>query len=426
MNWREYASLGEQICHEVLPNGLHIYVLPRPEYGKQFAFFAVKYGGMDLHYMGSEACWVDTPAGVAHFLEHKMFDTEDGSALRTLAANGAAENAFTSPSMTAYYFESTCGFEENLRTLLAFVSVPYFTEGSVEKEQGIIGQEIDMSEDEPDTEVYYQLLRCMYDHHPVRIPVLGTAESIRKITPEILYQCHAAFYRPGNMVLCVAGNVDPSRVVEIAREILPSGLSAAAAVDLGEPEGSAVVCSYGECRMEVSVPLFELGFKGDPPAKGHCLRQRLVAELTCDVLFGPSAPLYSRLYEDGLINSSFDAIYDYLPGCAYLMAGGESRDPKKVRDEILKEAGRLVRDGVHPALWDRLKRAAYGSMVKRLNSLEDSCIELADAHFDGEEYLRFPELFQSIEWTDVKGLLSAWCVPERAALSVVWPLDQEA
>ena len=425
MEWKNYAALGETVYHSVLPNGLHICTLPREAYGKQFALFAVRFGGMDLRYIGNEACWVEMPAGVAHFLEHKMFDTPDGEALRILAANGAAENAFTSPSMTAYYFESTHGFEENLRTLLSFVSVPYFTEESVSKERGIIGQEIGMSEDEPDTAVYYQLLRCMYAHHPIRVPVLGSVESIGQITPETLYQCHGAFYRPGNMVLCVAGNVYPVAVERIAREVLPNEPSGAVEFDIGKPEPVGVVSSYAECKMEVSVPLFEIGFKGDPPEKGRVLRQRLVAELACDVLFGPSAPLYSRLYEEGLINNSFDGLYDFVPGCAYLAVGGESREPAKVYDELLKEASRLVKDSVDGALWERLKRAAYGSMVKRLNSLEDTCIELADAHFDEESYLNFPELFQSIEWADVKALLEAWCTPERSALSVVWPLDDE-
>lgn len=421
MERKDYPALNEAVCREVLPNGLHIYVLPRRLYGKQFAFFAARYGGMNMRFRGEDAHWVDTPAGVAHYLEHKMFDSADGSELKTLAANGAVENAFTSPSMTGYYFECTHGFEENLRALLSFVSVPYFTPESVEKEQGIIGQEIRMCEDEPDTEVYYQLLRCLYAHHPIRVNVVGTVESIAAITPETLYQCHKAFYCPGNMVLCVAGDVDPERVAVIAQEVLPAEHTTATVTDLGAPEPAGAVTPYKEREMEVSVPLFEIGFKGTPAPAGQCLRQRLVAELLCDVLFGPSAPLYSRLYEEGLINSSFDSLYDFVPGCAYLMAGGESREPKRVLEEVLGEARRLEERGIAPELWARLKRAAYGSMVKRLNSLEDSCIEMADAHFDGEDYLKFPEVFQSIEWDDVRQMLSRWCTEERAALSVILP-----
>lgn len=421
----DYPALNESVYRHELPNGLQIYVLVRPEYGKQFAFFAARYGGMNLRFRGGDGHWVDTPAGVAHFLEHKMFDTEDGSATQTLAANGAVDNAFTSADMTGYYFEGTRGFEENLKTLLSFVSVPYFTTESVEKEQGIIGQEIRMCDDDPENQVYYQLLETMYGQHPIRVRVVGSQESIADITPELLYQCHAAFYRPGNMVLCVAGNVDPDRVAQLAQEILPKERSGAADAEAGREEPLNAACSYAECRMPVSVPLFELGFKGTPAPAGQRLRQRLVAELACDVLFGASAPLYNRLYEEGLINNSFDSLYDSVPGCAYLMAGGESRDPERVMEEALQEAARLAEEGISPQLWDRLRRAAYGSMVKRLNSLEDTCIELTQGHFDGEEYFRFPELFHSIEWPDVAELLRSWCVREQAALSVVWPLEDD-
>lgn len=418
----EYAHLGETVWRHVLPNGLTIYVDTRPEYGKQFAFFATHYGGMNLRFRGEDGGWVDTPNGVAHFLEHKMFDTEDGNALQILAANGASDNAFTGSSMTGYYFEGTQGFEENLRTLLSFVSIPYFTKESVDKEQGIIAQEIRMCEDDPSIEVYYQLMESLYANHPVRVRVAGTVESIAEITADTLYQCHAAFYRPGNMVLCVAGNVDPERVAALAREILPPEPSRAPVTDLGQPEPAAAAQACREKRMPVSVPLFEIGFKGDPAEEGQGLRQRLLAELVCDVLFGPSTPLYSRLYQAGLINNTFDSSYESVPGCAYVMAGGESRDPQRVMAEVLAEAKRLGAQGIDPELWDRLKRAAYGSMVRRLNSLEDVCIELAQNHFDGEDYLRFPERFQSIEKSDAEELLRSWCVEERAALSVIRPL----
>ena len=217
---RNYPALRETVWHTVLPNGLNVYVDTRPEYGKQFAFFAARYGGMDLRFRGEDGEWVDTPQGVAHFLEHKMFDTQDGNALQRMAAQGVDPNAYTTPSMTGYYFEGVQGFEDNLRTLLSFVSQPWFTEESVAKEQGIIGQEIRMCEDDPSHEVYYQLMEAMYARHPVRVRVAGTVESIAQITADTLYQCHRAFYRPGNMVLCAAGDIDPERVAAIAGEVL--------------------------------------------------------------------------------------------------------------------------------------------------------------------------------------------------------------
>ena len=422
-----YPAVGETVWHGRLPNGLHIYVDERPSHSKQFAFFAACYGGMDQRFRTGDGHWRDTPAGVAHFLEHKLFDTEDGNALQILAANGAAVNAFTAASITGYYFEGTDGFEENLRTLLSFVSVPYFTPESVAKEQGIIAQEIRMGEDDPDVAIYYLLLEALYREHPIRVKVIGSEQSIARITADTLYQCHGAFYHPGNMVLCVAGNVDAAAVERIARQVLPGEEGTLAERDRpAEPEG---VCQPRvERAMEVSAPQFLIGFKGDAPGPGDSLRQRLLGELACDVVFSSSAPLYTRLYEQGLINGTFDSGYESVPGCAFLTVSGESRDPDQVLALIREELERVARDGVDPALWRRQKKAAYGAAVRRLNSLEDTCVELAMSHFDGEDYLHFPEVYQSIEREDAEALLRRWCAPERTALAVIRPAgasDQE-
>ena len=192
MEKRTFEKLGETLYTEVLENGLTVQVVPKPEFGKSYAFFATRYGGMDTKFE-LDGKWYDTPAGIAHYLEHKMFDTEDGNALQDLAANGASPNAFTSNAITGYYFESTEKFEENLRILLSFVSIPYFTKESVEKEQGIIGQEIRMIEDEPEWRVYMALVESLFQHHPVHTSVAGTVESISHITHETLYACHKAF-----------------------------------------------------------------------------------------------------------------------------------------------------------------------------------------------------------------------------------------
>ena len=420
-----YSALGESVWHGQLPNGLHIYVDEKPEYGKQFAFFATRYGGMDLRFRSGDGHWRDTPAGVAHFLEHKLFDTEDGNALQILAGNGAEVNAFTASAITGYYFEGTDGFEKNLETLLSFVSVPYFTPESVAKEQGIIAQEIRMGDDDPDRAIYYMLLEAMYREHPIRVKVIGSEQSIAQITAGTLYECHEAFYHPGNMVLCVAGNVDVKAVERIARRVLPVEEGARSERDRpAEPE--RVDKARTERTMEVSAPQFMIGFKGDAPGRGDSLRQRLLGELVCDVLLSSSAPLYSRLYEQGLINGTFESSYESVPGCAFLTVGGESRDPDQVLALIQEEMARAAREGIDPALWQRQKKAAYGATVRRLNSLEDTCVEMAMSHFDGEDYFRFPEVYQSIEREDAEGMLRRWCVPERTAMAVIRPKDSRA
>ena len=420
----EFPRVGEQMYHQVLDNGLHIFVVPKPGFQKSYAFFATNYGGMDMKFKldGQD---MDTPAGVAHYLEHKMFDTKEGNALQELAANGASPNAFTSNAITGYYFESTEKFEENLRILLSFVSIPYFTKESVDKEQGIIGQEIGMIEDDPDWVVFMDLMQALYEKHPVRVSVAGSAESISHITAETLYACHKAFYTPSNMVLTVAGDVEPEEVVRIAREILPKEPGGHIERDYGGEEDGAAAKPEKELRMEVSTPIFQLGFKAEPaPAGEEHLRRQLMGELACEALLGNSSPLYARLYSEGLINKNFGYGFELYPGCALMAAGGESCDPRAVRDAVLAEGARIAQEGVDEGLFRRLKKGVYGAKVRGLNSFENVCIELAQAHFAGVEYLTFPEVFDGISKADVEDCIRRWVTPERCGLAVVRPGEE--
>jgi predicted Zn-dependent peptidase len=416
--------VGETVYHEVLENGLHVYVDPKPEFGKYYAFFATNYGGMDVRFQ-LDGQWHDTPEGVAHFLEHKMFDTKDGNALQDLAANGASPNAFTSNAITGYYFECTEKFEDNLKTLLSFVSVPWFTPESVDKEQGIIGQEIRMVDDNPNWRVYQNLTDCLYQNHAVRISVIGTQESIAQITDQTLYACHKAFYDPSNMVLTVAGNVDPEVIVRIAREILPQGNQPSIVRDHGKAEPDCVAAAEAKLKMDVATPIFLLGFKASQPADAgeEKLRQALVGELAGEALMGTSSALYAQLYEQGLINKSFSCGYEEYPGCAFVVAGGESGDPKAVRKAVMDEAERIGREGIDDARWKRLKKSAYGSRVRSLNSFENICIDLAQAHFAGTDYFSFPDVYDRIEKADVEQCIRSWMTCERTALSIIYPME---
>ncbi len=423
MTTSEYPRIGETLVHARLENGLHIYVFPKPEYGKSYAFFAANYGGMDMKFKLDDN-WLDTPAGVAHFLEHKLFDTKDGNALQDLSANGASPNAFTSSAITGYYFECTEKFAENLKILLSFVSVPWFTKESVDKEQGIIGQEISMIEDDPNWQVFMNLLAALYQTHPIRVPVAGSHESISQITADTLYACHRAFYNPANMVLCVAGNVDPEQVVQMAREILSQEGTGEIARDYGAEEPDAAAQAVRTLEMEVSTPVFQLGCKADKPPMGEQrLKQKLMGGLVCESLLGTSSPLFAKLYAGGLLNNSFGYGYEDYPGCAFLAAGGESSNPEAVRDAVLAEAARLNREGIAPELWSRLKKAAYGNQVRALNSFEHICAEQAMGHFAGLEFLRFPEVFESIQKSDAEDCIRRWFEPGRVALSVIRPKE---
>ena len=426
METREYPRLGETVSRRTLPNGLAVMVVHKPYHAKRYAFFATRYGGMDLRYR-QDGQWRDTPAGIAHYLEHKMFDTQEGSALQELARNGAVENAFTSGAMTAYYFESTEHFYENLRILLRFVSVPWFTEESVAKEQGIIAQEIRMTEDDPDWRVYEGLMTCLYRESPVRVPVAGTVESIRAITPQVLYDCHRAFYVPGNMVLVCVGDVELDRVACLAEEILPAERGEDIPRDYGAGEDDVPACRETERSMAVSMPLFLGGYKCRPCAGGEeLLRRSLIGDMACDVLFGDSSPLYARLYEAGDINGSLGGNFDLMPGAAYLYVGGDARDPRRVFDAITAEARRLGTGGIDEAFYQRLRRAAYGQAIRSLNSFENIAVSLAEGHFQGFDYYRLPEVFDSVTKADVEAFLREEITPEHAALSVIRPLDEAA
>lgn len=417
----EYPRVGERVYRQTLENGLTVFVTPKPDYDKCYAFFATNYGGIDMRFQ-LDGQWQESPAGVAHYLEHKLFDTQDGNALQDLAANGASPNAFTSTAITGYYFESTEKFEENLRTLLSFVSVPYFTQESVDKERGIIAQEIRMIEDEPDWRVFMNLLAGLYKNHPIRTGVAGTVESIQSITPEVLYACHRAFYVPSNMVLCVAGDVDPQRVCEIAADVLPKQGGQAIRRDYGEQEPMTAAQESVETRMAISTPMFLFGCKGDPVESGpETLRVQLLGELAMELLVGESSPLYATLYEKGLINDEFSCGCEMYPGCTFLYAGGESRDPQAVVRLLEQEAARLACDGVDESRWTRIKKAAYGQRVCELNSFETICVNQATQFLRGADAFTFPELFDQLTGQDACELIGRWFVHERTTCSIIWP-----
>ena len=424
MEERNYSHLGETLWCGRLENGLPVYVIPKPGFQKKFAFFATNYGGMDMNFR-LDGVAHKTPAGVAHFLEHKMFDTKDGNALQTLASNGASPNAFTSWDLTGYYFESTDGFYENLKVLLSFVSQPWFTQESVDKEQGIIGQEIQMIEDDPEWMVLQNLLSSLYVNHPIQVSIAGSRASIAEITADTLYECHRAFYHPGNMVLCVCGDVEPEKVLSIAREVLPAQRGPKVERDHGPAEPEQAAGSEREQAMAVSVPICQIGFKADPAPAGEAhLKQEIVGELLSEALCGASSPLYARLYREGRINKSFSINYLAYTGCALLCAGGECKDSRALRDALLAEGQRIAREGIDEAFFQRLKKASYGSWVRALNSFETMCISQAQGHFAGVDYLTFPEVFQSVTVDDLQNAAKAWIRPERTALSVIRPKEE--
>ena len=420
----DYPELDETLCTQTLPNGLTVCVVPRKGFTKSLAYFVTDYGSVHTEYsLHGEK--IQAPAGVAHYLEHKMFDlpgNRDVSA--EFAAMGALTNAFTSYDMTAYYFSCTEHFEECLRLLLEFVSTPYFTEESVEKERGIIDQEIGMNEDAPDSVVFENLVRAMYENHPIRVPILGTSETIREITPEVLYSCHRAFYAPGNMLLCVVGDVDPEAVVRIAEEQLGSEK-----LPVGEKWKNwteSMTCPRAEvtAKMEVAMPMFNLAFKCEPLGTGDAaIREEMVADLAAEALFGESSELYLKMYEEGLIDSSFGGGFETIDGCAMLLCSGDSEDAYAVREAILSQMEKLSREGLAEADFLRMKRSALGRRIRGLDSFDATCFRVCAYHFSNVDYFRFPEIYRQITADEIVAFLTRVVKRERCCLSVIEPID---
>ena len=419
----EYPELDETLYQQTLANGLTVCVVPRKGFTKRLAYFVTDYGSIHTQY-SLDGKNHQAPAGVAHYLEHKMFDlpgNRDVSA--EFAALGASTNAFTSYDMTAYYFSCTENFDECLRLLLEFVSTPYFTEESVEKERGIIDQEIGMNEDAPDSVVFENLVQAMYARHPIRVPILGTGETIRQITPEVLYRCHRAFYAPGNMLLCVVGDVDPEAVARIAeqqlgREALPVGKKQK---DWAEP----MTCPRPEitAKMEVAMPMFNLAFKCEPLGTGDgAIREEMVADLAAEALFGESSELYLKLYEEGLIDSSFGGGFETIDGCAMLLCSGDSDDARAVREAILSQAEKLTREGLPEGDYLRMKRSALGRRIRGLDSFDATCFRICAYHFSDFDYFRFPEIYRQITAEEIIAFLARVVKRERCCLSIMEPV----
>ncbi|MCL2342347.1 MAG: insulinase family protein [Firmicutes bacterium] len=424
MRSKRYENIGETLYFETLENGLQIRVLPRPGYQKSMALLAVHYGAADRRFQAGGQ-WVDSPAGVAHFLEHKMFDLPDGgNAEALLNAHGAEGNAFTGAGVTAYHFSCTEDFEACLRILLGYVSAPYFTPESVQKEQGIIGQEFQMYEDDPDHRLYYGLMGCLFSHHPIRENIVGSIESIAQITDKTLYDCHKVFYNPSNMALCVMGDTEPEKIAEIAREILPTAPGEVPKRDYGSAEPPCPEQKRIERVMEVSAPLFAFGARYFPAA--DTLKERLTAELSMDCLTARSSPFYTRLYAEGLLNTNFSAFADFSAGTAALMCMGESQNPDAVLDTFCEAARRAGTDGFDPALFERVRRAFYGERLRNLGSFQSSCAGLAEGCFHGFEPLEGFAVLGCVTNDDVRNFIRQKLSPENLAISIVYPNTQEA
>lgn len=425
MNMKKVTSqrIGDSYYEMKHPSGLQIFVYPKENSHSTYAVFGTKYGSIDTTFKRSDEkdpCTV--PEGIAHFLEHKLFESEDGDAFSRYAKTGASANAYTSFDMTCYLFSCTENVYESLEILLDFVQSPYFTAQTVQKEQGIIGQEIRMYDDDPQWRVLFNMLEAMYHDHPVKIDIAGTIESIAKITPEYLYRCYHTFYNLNNMVLCVAGNIDPEKVIELADRMLkPSDPVSVERVGVDEPED--VIRHRIEQKLSVAVPLFQFGFK--EKVEGRIPAKKIVeTDILLEMIASDASPLFRKLLDEGLINeSSFGTEYFEGPGYAAVIFSGESQNPDKVAEEITAEIARLRREGISEEAFHRAKKAVYGRNIASLNSSETIANAMVSLTFAGRELFQYIDDIAEVKFEDVQRRLTEQMDPEKSVLSIVLPVD---
>lgn len=410
MKESRFPKVKETVWSATLDNGLDVYVLPKEGFSKTFATFSTKYGSVDNHFAVGDEAPVRVPDGIAHFLEHKMFEEPEGDVFAKFASNGASANAYTSFDRTVYLFSATGNIRENVTTLLDFVQNPYFTDDNVEKEKGIIGQEIKMYADQPDWRVYFGLIESMYQKHPVHIDIAGTIDSIREITKETLYQCYRTFYHPQNMSVFIVGGVDPKEMIELVKEnqaakpFKPQGDIRR----LFDPEPQAVKRKEHIIRLPVSIPKCLFGIK--ETAVGFVgealLRRELATRLLFDMLFSPSSKLYQALYDERLITDSFGAEYNASEQYAFSVIGGDTRDPEALVARVREAVDEWKRTGISEDLFERTRRKKIGGFYRMFNSPEAIAGEFTKHRFRGTNVFDVLELYETITLDEVKARLN--------------------
>lgn len=405
------------------PTGLTVYVYPKEGYKSAYAIIGTKYGSINTCFSCDGGEKITVPDGIAHYLEHKLFESEEGDVFAKFAQTGANANAYTSFEKTCYLFSCTSKFDESFEMLLDFVQDPYFTAQTVAKEQGIIGQEIKMYDDSPDWRVMFNMLGGMYQNHPVKIDIAGTVETIAQITAEKLYQVYNVFYNLGNMALCVAGNVTPEQVLKICDKMLKNN-EKHEIKNYFEDEPYEIAEPYVEQNFPVSMPMFNLGFKEKPDS---VLTEKQLAEtnILLSMLASPASSLYRSLMDANLINSTFSYELFDGPGYCSVIFGGESRAPKQAAEMIKQFISKYKANGLNKEDFDIARKSVYGDVISSLNSVSSIANAILDYHFNDNEMFKYINAVENASFEDVNAKLQKMLDVNNCTLSVVKSPDGE-
>ncbi len=423
-----FPQLKETLYYEQLPNGLDVYLLPKSDFQKTYATFTTKYGSIDNTFQREGQSKQKVPDGIAHFLEHKMFEQESGEdVFQQFARQGASANAFTTFTRTAYLFSCTNNTKENLLTLIDFVQAPYFTDQNVDKEKGIIGQEIKMYDDNPDWRSYFGLIEAMYQTHPVKIDIAGTVESISKITKETLYDCYHTFYHPSNMLLFVVGGIELESTMELIKQNQAAKkFDPPAKIERFYPaESDRVAEAKKVINLSVQTPKCLMGFKEkatEVSRKGaDRIKQELATQICLDALFSTSSDFYQSLYDDGLIDDSFGFDYSLEADYGFSMFGGDTHHPEDLIKRIQAEIPKRLTAGISQEDFDRIQKKRIGASLRSLNSLEWIANQFTSYRFQGSDLFGIISTLEKLTLADVNERLRTHFQADQFAVSLVMP-----
>jgi len=420
----ENDKIKEKMYIKKLENGLTMICIPKKNILRKYVMFATNYGSIDNKFVvPGKNEEIEVPNGVAHYLEHKLFEQENGTnSLDVLTALGVNANAYTTNDHTAYLFEATENFYEALDELMDYVQHPYFTDENVEKERGIIGQEIMMYDDTPEWKVYLNAIKAMYKDNPINIDITGTKETIAKITKETLYDCYNTFYHPSNMAIVVTGDFEPEEIfAELEKRLVKNVKKQADIKRIYPKEQKEIVQDYIEEQMEVSIPLFIIGIKADKECLSakKMIKRHISIQTLLSILIGKSSKLYNQLYEENLLQSEPSMDYEFSKNYGYVLLQGQSDNPQKVKEMLITEIQKLKNEGIKEEDFNRIKKMIYAEYVKSFNSVDGISTGVLMNYFKGINSFDYIEEFSSFSLEDVQNVLEEVFVEEQMVLSVI-------
>ena len=417
----ENLKIKEKVYIEKLENGLTVMIIPKKNIRKKYIIWGTNYGSNDSKFIvPGEKEETVVPDGVAHFLEHKMFEQENGTnSLDVLSALGVNANAYTTNDHTAYLFECTDKFYEALDELMDYVQKPYFTYENVEKEKGIIGQEIMMYDDSPEWRVYINAMKAMYHNNPVKLDIAGSVESISYIDKDILYKCYNTFYNPSNMAMAVCGDFEPEQILNEIKSRLIEKEPIGDIKRIYSEEPSNIVKKQEVQKMEVSQPIFVIGIKDNPLCSNDAVKKHIAVEILLNMLLGHSSELYKKLYEEGLLIQATGNDYEFSKYYAHVMISGQSKNPHKIYEELKNKIAEFKQKGLNEEDFERAKKLLYGIYTKEYNDVGDIARMFLADYFKGINSFEYIEEITTVTKSYTEQILNDVFKEEKMIISVV-------